>query len=51
VCFYDGLFLSFFYLQRCFLFMLFLQDENAAKAEKNDRKNGILNHNNQRKQF
>jgi hypothetical protein len=34
-----------------FFFMLFLQEENAAKAEKNDRKNSILNHKNQRKQF
>ena len=49
--FYDGLFLSFFYLQRCFSFMLFLQEENAAKAEKNDHKNDILNHKNQRNQF
>ena len=24
--------------------MLFLQEENPAKAEKNDHKNGILNH-------
>jgi hypothetical protein len=51
VRFYDGLFLSFFYLQRCFFFMLFLQEENAAKAEKNDQKNDILNHKNQRSQF
>ena len=51
VRFYDGLFLSFFYLQRCFFFMLFLQEENAAKAEKNDHKNDILNHRNQRNQF
>jgi hypothetical protein len=51
MCFYDGLLLSFSYLQRCFLFMLFLHEENAAKAEKNDHKNGILNHKNQRKQF
>ena len=28
--------------------MLFLQEENPAKAEKNDHKNGILNHKNQR---
>jgi len=51
VRFYDGLFLSFFNLQRCFFFMLFLQEENAAKAEKNDDKNDILNHKNQRNQF
>jgi len=31
--------------------MLFLQEENAAKAEKNDHKNDILNHKNQRNQF
>ena len=50
MCFYDSLFLSFFHLQRCFFFMLFLQQEKAAKAEKNDHKNGILNHKNQRNQ-
>jgi hypothetical protein len=31
--------------------MLFLQEENAAEAEKNDHKNGILNHKNQRNQI
>ena len=31
--------------------MLFLQEENAAKAKKNDHKNDILNHKDQRNQF